>query len=96
MNKIITNRGCGKTTNLIFEASKTKKCIVCLNKRTANFIKIKSYKMKLNIIEPITHQEFIDKKYLGKRIDGFMIDDSDLLLENMSNGIPIDTITLTI
>jgi hypothetical protein len=48
--------------------------------------------MGVSILEPITHDDFIDRRYYGKNISTFYIDDVDLLLQLLTN-VPIEVVT---
>ena len=94
MKIILGVRGSGKTTRLIQESSKTGYYIITRNKNSASWIFEQSTKMKLEIPFPLTYQEFFDKQYYGKRIDGFLIDELESFLMYVSK-VPIRTVTLT-
>ena len=104
----IISRGCrsGKTTELIKQSIKNGYIIVCGSKKEAANIYMQAKVLKevelnkyLESQESIpfllTYDEFLTKKWIGKGITGFLIDDVDRLLIYMSNGIPIKTITIT-
>jgi hypothetical protein len=95
MEKIIMKRGYGKTTQLIKKSAETKNYIVCRNSDEAREIQCKAMKLGLDIPFPITYTEFIEKKYCGKNINGFLIDNVDILLEFISN-VPVNAITLSV
>lgn len=94
MNKIILGRGKGKTTQLIELSGNTSSYIVCINQRECHRIVSIAREMKIDIPFPLTYDEFINKKYYGKGIKGFLIDNAELLLEYMSS-VKIDAITLS-
>ena len=94
-------RGCksGKTTEIIKQSIENGYTIVCNSKKEA----VSIYK-QANILKeakqviipfPLTYDEFLTKRWFGKIITGFLIDDVDRLLHYISNGIPIKTITIT-
>lgn len=95
MEKIIMKRGYGKTTQLIKKSAETRNYIVCRDFKEACRIHQDAIKMGLNIPLPITYTEFIEKKYCGKNINGFLIDNVDILLEYISN-VPVNSITLSV
>lgn len=88
------SRGCGKTHQLIRKSAETGNYIVCANISEAHYIQMQSISFNYVIPLPITYDEFINKKYHSKNINGFLIDNVDNLLEYMSN-VPINTITIT-
>lgn len=94
MNIIFDKRRTGKTTELIKLSAETGHYIVTLNNLTANDILNKAKKMNLTIPNPLTYHEFINCSYYGKNINGFLIDDAEMLLQGMSS-YKIHTITMT-
>lgn len=91
---IITGRGEGKTTKLIKIASKNNLTIVCPHYQSCKIIKMMAAKMKVDISEPITFEEFLDgKKCRGTNSNGFAIDDIDSCLN--LNARPVRVMTGT-
>ena len=82
-----------KTTKLIKESAGTGDYIVCFNSKEAIRIKTKAQKMRLDIPLPITYDEFLHRRYCGKNIKGFLIDNVDLLLQSLTQ-VPINSITI--
>jgi len=94
--KIITGaKRVGKTFNLIQESAKTGHYIVCHSREECSRIFSEALKHELNIPFPISYHEFIERKYYGKHISGFLIDDIDRLLW-MISSVPIKTVTYNI
>lgn len=94
MCKIIyKGRNTGKTTELIKLASTHQAYIVCHSIQCANGILKQARDMGLNIPMPITYDNFIDKKYYGEGIKGFLIDNAEHLLQRMTK-VPIMAITI--
>jgi hypothetical protein len=94
MEKIIMKRWHGKTTQLIKESASSGDYIVCHNQNEAKVIADKAKKLELDIPFPITYLDFIEKRYSGKNISGFLIDNADLFLQKLTN-VPINGITIT-
>lgn len=95
MEKIIMNRGFGKTHQLIVRSAESGDYIVCQSLYEASRIKSIAGEMKCDIPLPITYDDFISGGYYGRNISGFLIDNVDMLLNRMSM-VPINAITLTI
>ena len=94
MKKILGVRASGLTTELVKKSSETGAYIVC-HYAAVSSIEESARAMDLKIPQPITYDEFINKKYEGKTIKGFLIDDADYLLKTMTS-VEIDVITMTI
>jgi hypothetical protein len=92
MEKIIMQRGYGKTSQLIKKSAKSGDYIVCHSLDEANRIKWESEQMGLDIHLPITYAEFIEKRYSGKNISGFLIDNVEFFLKSLSS-VPINAVT---
>lgn len=93
MEKIIMQRGYGKTTQLIKKSAKSGDYIVCHSLDEAIRIQSESKKMELDIPLPITYAEFIEKRYRGKNISGFLIDNIEMFLQHLSD-VPVRAITM--
>ncbi len=85
----------GKTMELIRASAHYWHYIVCENMKEASRICNAAEQMGLKIPQPITYDEFINKRYHGRGIKGFLIDNVDLLLQVLSPGVPIAGISLT-
>lgn len=96
MKKIIASRSSGKTTELIRISSITKNYIVCQSIHDATRIQLYAKELGYDIPLPLSYDEFINKKYNGNGITGFLIDNVDMLLKRMSGNVPINAITLNI
>jgi hypothetical protein len=94
METLIISRGKGKTTELIKKSAETGNYIVCHSLDEANRIQSKAQDMGLKIPLPITYDEFLKKRYYGKGIGGFLIDNADMFLQSLSN-VPINSITVS-
>lgn len=95
MHVFATERGFGKTTELIKLAAEHGGYIVCRDRRMAGEIADMARKRELHIAFPITYDEFLNKRYYGQNISRFYIDDADALLQSMSS-VRIDAITVTV
>ena len=93
MDKIIKERNSGKTTELIERSAKYGHYIVCCDHRESNNIQNHALRMGLKIPLPITYEEFVQKRYHGKFIDGFYIDELEMFLKYLSD-IPVYAITM--
>jgi len=95
MDIIIKGKRQGKTTELIKRASKDWLYIICHSQREAHRIQDVAQKMNLKIPFPLTYDEFIKAQYHGRGINGFLIDNIEMLLNHMTWAVPIKAITLT-
>lgn len=94
MKTHIIPRGKGKTTELIKKSAETGDYIVCHRLDESNRIQAEAQEMGLQIPLPITYDEFLKKRYYGKGISGFLIDNADMFLQSLSN-VPINSITVS-
>lgn len=58
-------------------------------------VQSKANEMGLNIPFPLTYDEFISKKFFAKGIKGFLIDDADYMIREMSGSVPVNAITMS-
>jgi len=86
-------RGCGKTFQLIKMSHESGNYIVCHSMQEADRIHQEARDLGFSIPLPITYDEFIKRKYNGKGIKAFLIDNVELLLDTIST-IPINAITM--
>jgi predicted transport protein len=93
MEKIIMKRGYGKTFQLIKKSALTGDYIVCQNQSEASRIQSEALKLKLNIPFPITYDEFNKGQYAGHNISGFLIDNIEIFLQQLTN-VPINAVSL--
>jgi hypothetical protein len=94
MEKIILGRGKGKTERLINISHETKAYIVCKSLEECARVHRTASEMNKSIPFPISYDEFFRKKYYAKGIQGFLIDNVEMLLEQLTD-VPIIAITLT-
>ncbi len=93
MKTYIIPRGKGKTTELIKKSAETGDYIVCHGLDEANRIQYEAQQMGLDIPLPITYAEFVEKRYQGRNISGFLIDNLEMFLQYLSN-VPVNAITM--
>jgi hypothetical protein len=93
MEKIIMQKGYGKTTQLIKKSAKSGDYIVCHRLPEANRIQYEAQQMGLDIPLPITYAEFVEKRYSGRNISGFLIDNLEMFLQYLSN-VPVNAVTM--
>ena len=93
MEKIIMQKGYGKTTQLIKKSAESGDYIVCHSFDEADRIKFSAKQMGLGIPLPITYAEFIEKRYHGRNISGFLIDNLEMFLQFLSN-VPVNAVTM--
>lgn len=94
MKIICKPRGGGKTTEAIKLASETNSYLVCIDHKEQERVFQQSKEMGINIHYPITFNEFLEGRYYGKGVEGFIIDNVDLLVQMLSRGVPIKGLTL--
>tara|TARA_R110000822_G_scaffold128195_4_gene263891 strand:- start:961 stop:1341 length:381 start_codon:yes stop_codon:yes gene_type:complete len=95
MKVMLKARGKGKTHALIERAAIGGGYIVCRTRQDASRIGMMAREMELNILFPITYDDFVKERYLGANISEFYIDDADDLLQSLSPRVRIDTITIS-
>ncbi len=84
----------GKTHDLVIDATKTGGTIVC-GEYMVKTIREMANAMQVYIMDPITHEEFIDELYDTSDIPCFYIDSLDTLLQLMSGGTAIKRINIS-
>ncbi|MFW5847491.1 MAG: hypothetical protein ACOCVF_01040 [bacterium] len=94
MKKIIMEKGCGKTHQLILKSASTGHYIVCFDSNEASRIQSKAMDMGVQIPFPLTFSEFLNKEYYARNIKGFLIDNVEMLIQELTS-VPIRAITLT-
>jgi len=77
-------RNAGKTTQLINMSASTGDTIVCATQDTVRMICGYARLLGLDIPRPITYSEFINRKYRGMIIKGFLIDNADYFIQHFS------------
>lgn len=99
MKIIARSRGQGKTTLIIEEAAKTYSYIVCIDYEEARRIAKQAQEMGLSIPFPLTFHEFENLGFYPAGVDGFCIDNADLLFQRLlsqyARGRPVNAISYT-
>lgn len=90
---ILGDVGSGKTDALIKISHDTGQYIVC-RMSAVHEIASRARFLKTPVPFPISYGEFIEKRYYGKGIKGFLVDDVDALLNEMTRGVPVTQITM--
>lgn len=94
MEIILKPRNSGKTTELIKKSAESGHYIVCYNMKEVAAIAKHARELNLNIPFPLTYDEFFRKQYHAKGIKGFLIDNAELLLQEMTR-VKIYALTIT-
>jgi hypothetical protein len=92
MLKIIKPRGGGKTTELIKISATNWYYIVCSSFKECTFISDQAIKMGLEIPFPITVEEMLNSR--NSNIRGFLIDNVELFLHQLSPNTPVIGFTI--
>lgn len=89
-------RVAGKTTQIIKDCAKDRgnSVIVAADSIRAQMIFARAKELKMRIPYPITMFDFINKRYYGRHIDYFLVDDLDACLQSLTN-VPIGAATIT-
>lgn len=93
MKKIIGLRGSGRTTELIRLSVQNGWTIVCPTIQEAHGVYKAAQEMGLMIPHPVSNDEFLTHLYRGKKIPGFLIDQTEQLLQSMTD-VPVQAIVL--
>ena len=88
MKIIRTDRGRGKTTELIKQSARDRSYILCMNKENARYIYDMAREMNLNIPHPITTADLPLRGFKGS----VLIDEIDYILPRLI-GTQVDVIT---
>ena len=94
MKVIYGGNASGKTTKLIKERAKTGGYIICRDQREVHRVAEQAKKLNLEIPFPMTFEELINKRYCGKNIPNFCIDNAAMLLRSFTQ-VPINMISIT-
>jgi hypothetical protein len=86
MKRIIASRYGGKTTRLINMAKETGGYIVCAKPHE---VADQARRMGVDIMFPLSYSEFINNRYYGKNIKGFLFDNVEDLLHEMSGPVRV-------
>lgn len=95
MEKIILGRGEGKTDRLIEMSAKTFDYIVCSTQHEASRIQLRASQLGFDIPLPITYSDFIQRRYNGHGVKGFLIDNVEHFVQSMTS-VAVNAITLSV
>lgn len=95
MKTILKPRCTGKTTEAIKLAAETGSYIVCSTRQDAAHIVAMAKEMGLDIPWPLSADEFISGQFCGRNIKGFVIDNTDYILQALARGVPIRAVYMT-
>lgn len=96
MRLYIGPRAAGKTTELISLCEEMPgTVIVATNKAAAENIGWMAMALGKTIPEPITFKEFVDRKWVGRKITGFIFDDLDRALQIMAGSREVLAASIT-
>lgn len=87
--------GTGKTHKLMAKAAAHWLYIVCLNRDEVARVAEEAKKLNLEIPRPLSFDEFKRGNFSTFGVRGFLIDNADLLLQSMCQGVPLEGISLT-
>jgi hypothetical protein len=85
----------GKTTDLIRLAADEFLYIVCIDRHEVARVWAEAEKMGADIPQPITWDEFANHHYYGSGIKGFVIDNLDMCIQQMTT-VPIRAVSLNL
>lgn len=88
-------RGCGKTTLIIKECHRNGGVILCHHNEERDRIVEIAKSLKCDIEKPLTFDDILNRRYFGKKIDSFYIDNADMLLQQIVGPYTIRTITIS-
>jgi hypothetical protein len=92
VRKIVDVRNSGKTTRLIKMSAETGAYIVCDN---PHYVAFMAESLNYNIPFPLSYYEFVERKYYGKNMKGFLIDEIDHLVQYIARDIKILGLTMS-
>ena len=94
MKIIVGPRQSGKSTDLIKRAAAEWLYIVCMHHEDARRLADKARSMCLDIPFPISFAEFLGGRFSGKGINGFIVDNVELLIGQIARGVPVTAISM--
>lgn len=94
MKIICKPRQMGKTTELIKIAAQNLSTIICRSDSDARKISAQAHKMNIIILTPITIDDFLKGRFHADRIKNFCIDNPELILKELAQGVEISAISL--
>jgi hypothetical protein len=95
MKKLLLPKAEGKTQQLIELSEKTNAYIICKDHVQAYSISSRARAQGRDIPSPLTFDEFIERQYVHRGIQGFLFDDADAFVQHIAGKIPVIAITLT-
>lgn len=94
MKVIARPRQGGKTTELVRLAAEEFLYVVCPDQRQVRYVAQMARDMGLDIPLPMTWGEFLRGDYHSKGVKGFVIDNLDLCIQEMTH-VPVRAVSLT-
>ena len=84
MQVIYKVRGEGKTEELLQLAAREGLTLVLVNRCECMRLRLRAVELNLIISNPITHWDFIEGRGMRRRFTGFLIDNVEILLQNLT------------
>ena len=94
MNVYARPRRGGKTTELVRLAAEEFLYVVCPDRQQVRYVQRVARDMGLDIPFPMTWGEFLRGDYRSKGVKGFVIDNLDLCIQQMTT-VPVRAVSLT-
>ena len=94
MKKIILGRGEGKTKELIQLSHDTNTYILVADRSRQREIFSFAHDLGIDILNPVTVEEYMRTHFRGNFIKHVLIDDADDVLKTIFNNLTIDAITM--
>lgn len=93
INVIVGKRMSGKTHKILEAANNYNGYVVCRDKTTAQACSLYAENFGFKINFPMTFEEFLKERYIGRNVGTFHIDDAHVLLQGLTS-VPIQTVTM--
>lgn len=90
------SRGKGKTIRMLYASEYQNIPILCSNRLSKLNILEMAKKYEINIPEPMSVQDVANGRLRGKRFDGVLVDDMDLVLFNLLQNYDLNMMGGTI
>lgn len=81
-------RGTGRTTEMIRVAAESFAYIICPDYKQVAYVRDMAREMGVDIPFPLTWNQFVNGKYYGRGIRGFVIDNLDMCIQGMTS-VPV-------
>ncbi len=91
--RVLPRQG-GKTTEMIRLAAEEWLYIVAITEEEGHRLYRKAIEAHINIPYPITWDDFVNRRYYSKGVNGFLIDNLDMCVQSMTT-VPVRAVTLT-